>query len=224
MEPKGGHHPVRLLVAAGRSMLGLLMRGCEEFVDIDLLGDADVPEGIVLWETVPGGMGYLDRFYDELILDWLRLVRMRLERAVDVDRLVAVYDHSGELELSHKDRNQAYAAHAQSPSGRALAWLDAVLEDEEQVAPFVGKGAFGALPGEGQGGDMGRVWHSDSGRKDQLVWTEHRWRLSPRLARGLGFPEAILHTAHERQTLESALCFSDDLNDLVYRPRIWATT
>ena len=59
MEPKGGALPVRLLAAAGRSILPLLMRGCEDRIEIDLLGDTDVPEGIALWETVPGGMGYL---------------------------------------------------------------------------------------------------------------------------------------------------------------------
>ena len=217
MEPKGGAPPVQLLAATGRSLLPLLMRGCEEYVDVHLLGSEAVPEGLALWETVPGGMGYMGRFYDELVLDWLRLIRMRLERSVDVHRLVAVHDHTGKLGGVQADREKAFETHGDSPLGRALAWLDAVLEGESDPGQFMGQVTHGGLPGEGQSGDIGRVWQSDSGRTDQLVWTEHRWELSARLAHLLQYREVILHTAHERQTLQSALLFSDNIEDLVAR-------
>ncbi len=217
LEPKGGAAPVQLLAATGRSLLPLLMRGCEEYVEVDLLGSETVPEGLALWETVPGGMGYMSRFYDELVLDWLRLIRMRLERSVDVARLVAIHDHTGKLGGVPANQQTVFDDHGDSALGRALAWLDAVLEGESDPGQFVGHVSHGGVPGEGQGGDIGRVWQSDTGRTDQLVWTEHRWELSPRLAHLLQYREAILHTAHERQTLQSALLFSDNLEDLVSR-------
>ena len=124
LEPKGGAAPVQLLAATGRSLLPLLMRGCEEYVEVDLLGSETVPEGLALWETVPGGMGYMSRFYDELVLDWLRLIRMRLERSVDVARLVAIHDHTGKLGGVPANQQTVFDDHGDSALGRALAWLD----------------------------------------------------------------------------------------------------
>ena len=142
---------------------------------------------------------------------------MRLERSVELSRLIAEHDHSGELADLRIDWAAGMEKHGESPLGRTLAWLDAVLEGSGGPAKSLGRVDHGQLPGEGQSGDIGRVWQSDSGRTDQLVWTEHRWTLSDRLSELLEYQEAVLHTAHERQTLESALLFSDNLKDLVDR-------
>ncbi len=186
------------LCAAIRMMLPAYLRASEELIDVDLV-EYEGRRLIVLWDRTPGGSGF-SRFVCERGLgDLLALARMVLERLVGPEfvRLRHIHDRA-----PHSDPSRWNV-------GEALRWLDGVLDppppspEQATAEAEASKGPrIAFVPGEGHG-DLGRLWISQTGRTDDLVWTRHTWTSSVPLA-GQPAGRVSLDIAVERPAIAAA--------------------
>ncbi len=151
------------LVTAVRRALPLLIRGAEGALDVEI-DRLDARRCLIVFDRTPGGSGLSRAIEEELLGDLLRVARRVLERLVEdqVSRMRALYD------------SRAASDDAWDTAG-ALAFLDRTLDGERAAT---GAKAFGYTPGEGNPGDLGRLWIAPSGRTDDLVWVRHPFVLS----------------------------------------------
>jgi len=177
------------LSAALRMMLPCALRGADELVDVALV-DLGGPH-LAFFDRTPGSSGYAEALAEGGLRDLLRLARLVLERLVGSE--------SARLRRLHDS----------TPDGDAIPWdvagaltfLDRALEPpptpEEEGA------RIDYVPGEGQAGDLGRLWVSVSGRTDDLVWTRHAWRTKTPIGGRTG--EVFFDVAVERRAILAAV-------------------
>lgn len=157
------------LAAAVRMMLCCYARGADDGVDVGL-ADVGGRPSLVLFDRTPGGSGYTSGIAEAGLTELFVLARLVLERLVgpEAARLRAIHD------TTHGVRASEWR------TAEALAWLDRILdpsagrEDAQEQQSTRGRRVV-HVAGEGKG-DLGRLWISNTGRSDDLVWTRHRWR------------------------------------------------
>lgn len=150
------------LLTAVRRALPLLIRGAEGALDVEI-DRLDGRRCLILFDRTPGGSGLARAIEGELLGDLLRLARRILERLVEdqVTRMRALFDSRA-------------VGDPQWDSAAALTFLDRTLDGERQVASTL---TFGYAPGEGNPGDLGRLWIAPSCRTDDLIWVRHPFLL-----------------------------------------------
>lgn len=154
------------LVAALRMILPGYLRASAESVDLDLV-DHRGRVAICVFDRTLGGSGFARYVCERGLRELLELGRMVLERCVGPEfaRLRHIHDRTPQAEI------------ARWRVGEALRWLDGILDipptpDDDE--PELGGPIVAFTPGEGVG-DLGRLWMSETGRSDDLVWTRHSW-------------------------------------------------
>ncbi|MEM9070913.1 MAG: hypothetical protein AAGE52_20555 [Myxococcota bacterium] len=150
------------LCAALRMMIPCALRGADELVDVGVVTH-DERLHFAIYDRTPGASGYAKHLVRDGLKDLLSLARMVLERLVGAElvRLRRIHDTSPDGD------------HVRWNFSEALAFLDAVLDAPRTDAQHEPQVEY--TPGEGEG-DRGRLWMSQTGRTDDLVWTRHRWR------------------------------------------------
>lgn len=186
------------LCAAIRMMLPAYLRASEDAVDVEVV-EHEGHRLIAIFDRTLGASGFARFVCERGLADLLSLARMVLERLVGPEfaRLRHIHDRA-----PHSDP-------ARWRIGDALRWLDEVLDrppltetmpgapDPERVGPRV---EF--VAGEGQG-DLGRLWISQTGRTDDLVWTRHSWN-SPVPLAGQPAGKVSFDVAVERPAIAAA--------------------
>lgn len=185
------------LAAAIRMMLPTYLRTGEDAVDVDVI-EHEGNRMLVIFDRTLGGSG-LARFVCERgLAELLTLARMVLERLVGPEfiRLRHIHDRA-----PHSDP-------ARWQIGEALRWLDELLDRAApaETSALTNPEGLGPrvefVPGEGHG-DLGRLWISQTGRTDDLVWTRHTWTSLVPLA-GLPPGRVSFDIAVERPAIAAA--------------------
>jgi hypothetical protein len=150
------------LITAVRRALPLLIRGAEGALDVEI-DRLDGRRCLILFDRTPGGSGLSRAIEGELLGDLLRVARRILERLVEdqVTRMRALFDSRA-------------VGDAQWDSAAALTFLDRTLDGARTISSAL---TFGYAPGEGNPGDLGRLWVAPSGRTDDLIWVRHPFLL-----------------------------------------------
>ncbi|NVB40973.1 hypothetical protein G6O69_24245 [Pseudenhygromyxa sp. WMMC2535] len=186
------------LAAAIRMILPCYLRGAAGLVDVDLVEHRG-QRLLCIFDRTPGASGFARFVYERGLKELLELASMVLERLVGPEfaRLRHIHDRA------------VGSDPARWCVGEALRWLDALLvatppvADEQPEALDSPEGPRIAFtPGEGRG-DLGRLWISQSGRTDDLVWTRHAWTSAASLA---GHPpgRVFIDIALERPAIAAA--------------------
>lgn len=188
------------LAAAIRMMIPCAMRGASELFDVAVSEVEGLGPALVLFDRTAGSSGYARAVAEGGLSDLLALARVALER------LVGPVRHR--LHRIHDTTHAPGVLPEQWEVGRALAWLDGVLDPPPDAAEQADdEEALGRrvehVPGEGPG-DLGRLWVSSTGRADDLVWTRHRWVSAHPLGEQPTGP-VFLDVAVERRTIAWAI-------------------
>lgn len=160
------------LAAALRLVTKCALRGAGTLVGVDVVtfevtdadGTTSIPH-LAFFDRTLGGSGYAASIGRDGLKDLLRLARLVLERLVgrELVRLRRIHDTS----LDGDDVMWDISG--------ALAWIDRALDPPVTERPEQRRPQVEFTAGEGQSGDLGRLWISRTGRTDDLVWTRHRW-------------------------------------------------
>ncbi|MFV8755337.1 hypothetical protein ACNOYE_32705 [Nannocystaceae bacterium ST9] len=186
------------LCAAIRMMLPAYLRAGEDAVDVDLV-EHEGHRFVAIFDRTLGASGIARFVCERGLADLLALARMVLERLVGPEfaRLRHIHDRA-----PHSDP-------ARWQIGDALRWLDDVLDRPPPAETLPGASNPELLgprvefvPGEGHG-DLGRLWISQTGRTDDLVWTRHTWTSLVPLA-GLPPGRVSFDVAVERPAIAAA--------------------
>ena len=184
------------LCAALRMVLPCALRSAGELVGVDALA---LPEGPALcfYDRTPGATGFSRHIAEHALGDLLRLARLALGRLVGPERarLWHLHDTTPESDPRTWDGEAA------------LRWLAAALDPrpvaDAAPAPTRPQGPrIEHAPGDARG-HLGRLWVSQSGRADDLVWTRHAWVSAHALA-GAAAGEVALDVAVERALVNLA--------------------
>ena len=125
---------------------------------------------LVFFDRLPGGGGFAAGIDREHLGVVLQVARLALERIVgtSVEPFREVWDPSP------RSGWRPWRAR------EALIFLDEILDAPSMS---VDRPTRGYAPGEGQVGDLGRLWVAPRGETHRLVWTRHRWVSSVPLRR-----------------------------------------
>ncbi|MBO6940908.1 MAG: hypothetical protein JJ863_38390 [Deltaproteobacteria bacterium] len=149
------------LMTACRFALRTAVRGSEGLADVSLV-ELQGAWHLIFFDRVPGGGGFAATIDREALRSVFSVARLAMERLrLDaLDQFRAAWDpRPRALQGEWRERT-------------VLAWLDGLL-DREKERRRTARGGY--TPGEGQRGDLGRLWVGQSGRADELIWTRHRW-------------------------------------------------
>jgi hypothetical protein len=187
------------LAAAIRMILPCYMRAAHELVDVDLV-TLDGRRYLCIFDRTLGASGFARFVCERGLRELLELARMVLERCVGPEfaRLRHIHDRTPGADPSRWR------------IGEALRWLDELLDapppEPEDEAPDTGPELGGPrieyVAGEGHG-DLGRLWISQTGRTDDLVWTRHTW-WSPVAIAGQPRGRVFFDIAVERPAIAAA--------------------
>ena len=156
------------LCAALRMVLPCALRSAGDLVGVEAVA---LPSGPALcfYDRTPGASGFTRHIAEHALGDLLRLARLALARLVG----------QGRARLWHIHDTTPGGDPAAWEADVALRWLAAALDPSPApgAAPAPARPLGPRIehaPGEGPG-HLGRLWISQSGRTDDLVWTRHTW-------------------------------------------------
>lgn len=149
------------LTTACRFGLRTALRGSAGLADVAMV-ELEGAWHLVFFDRIPGGGGFAATVHREALRSVFALARLALERL----RLDALAQFRAAWEPRPRARWGAWRERD------VLRWLDALLDRERDRRRTATRGY---TPGEGQRGDLGRLWIGQSGRADELLWTRHRW-------------------------------------------------
>lgn len=196
------------LAAALRMMLPCALRGANELVDVALVDFKDKPT-LAFFDRTPGSSGFAAYIARDGLGDLLRLARLALERLVGSEllRLRRLHD------TSVLGDTYSWAPYSSTPGvepvdlASVLTFLDGILDAPPSPEERSTGRRVEYVAGEGQAGDLGRLWISEGGRTDDLVWTRHAWTSSRSLG---GAPAGPVHfdLAVERRAIANAVAIA----------------
>ena len=149
------------LLCACRFALQTALRGTGGLADVNVVAIGSA-WNLVFYDRVPGGGGFAATLARDGLRPVLVVARLALERLAH-DALESFRDR---WDSRPRERRGEWNARA------ALTWLDGLLDRERERRRSAHRGY---TPGEGQRGDLGRLWVGRSGTATDLAWTRHRW-------------------------------------------------
>jgi hypothetical protein len=184
-------------------MIPCALRGAGELIDVATI-DVHGELHLCLFDRTPGASGFAHHVAERSLGALLTLGRLALGRLVgpELARLWHIHDTTPGADPSRWDIDEA------------LRWLSAILDAPAVDAPTFAaperpRGPRCEHAGGSRRGDLGRLWVTQSGRSDDLVWTRQRW-WAPQGIAGQPAGEVQLDIAVERPLVARARRAPDD--------------